>query len=257
MKKLERRLNALSTKRNRYFDNEKNHTIFTPPAISKWLREIIEPEMGNVKVVFDPACGSGNLLEPFKDKVTVGCDIEDFGADIDNFIQEDFLSWKSGDYPMDLVNMNPPYNHSKESSKKYGRGSLLPELFADKCFKIFGKDVKMILFTPMGLRLNTRCYSTKQGARYRNIRDNWGPITSIVSLPLDVFPNADFNPEGIIGYKGQKGKKVLGGLKKSNIKRKETQQEILFFNMPKLKPHYCLPDKVIEELRDMDTEAWG
>jgi len=249
-------MNAIGTSRNRYFDSRKSHTIFTPPAISNWLREVIEPDLKNVNVVFDPACGSGNLLNPFKDKTTIGCDVEDFSPEIDTFIQEDFLEWKPGKYETDLVIANPPYNHTRESARKWGRSTLFPEMFADKVFELFGKDVKMILFTPMGLRLNTRCYSKKQGSRYRNIRDNWGPITSIVSLPLDVFPNPDFDPENQIGYKGQKIKQGSGVLTKSNIKRKETQQEILFFNMPKLNPHYCLPESVIKDLRQMDKEAW-
>ena len=130
----------------------------------------------------------------------------------------------------------------------------------------------MILFTPMGFRLNTRCSTRKQGERYNNIRDNFGKITSIVSLPLDVFPNVDFDPNYPVQRRDTtKFKKEFPGMKefdsavqkdplkhfvKSNIKRKETQQEILFFNMPKLEPHYSLPDSVIKELRQMDVDLW-
>lgn len=228
-------------------------TIFTPPPVAKWISEIIQPELSEVTTIIDPSIGSGNLTDYYKDKFRIGVDIEDFSPDVDFFSNEDFLDWTGEDYPkIDLVIMNPPYNHTKESRKKWGRGSLLPELFADKCFKLFGKDVKMILFTPMGLRLNTRCYTTMQGSRYRNIRDNWGEITSIVTLPLDLFPNPDFDVSRPFERRNPKK-----GIKTSNIKRKETQQEILFFNMPKLKPHYCLPDWVFEELREMDREVWG
>ncbi len=266
-------MNAYCVQRNKYYSNTKSHVIFSPPPVCDWLRKILEPEMGEIETVFDPSVGSGNLLAPFKDKTTIGCDIEDFGAEIDQFFKDDFLTWK-GDFPqIDLVNMNPPYNHSKESAKRWGKTNLLPELFAEKCFKLFGKDTKMILFTPMGLRLNTRCYTKKQGDRYRNMRDNFGKITSIISLPLDLFPNPDFNP----AYPEQrrnptKFKDVYPELKstdekvkadpikyylKSNIKRKETHQEILLFNMPKLDPHYSLPNSVIEELREMDRTLWG
>ncbi len=246
-------MNSLSTSRNRYFDAEKNNTIFTPPPICNWLAEILAPELPKITTIFDPTVGSGNLLNPFKNKgkTLLGCDIADYSPNIDHFWQDDFLTWK-GNYPtMDLIIMNPPYNHTKETRKKWGRSSLLPELFVAKCFELFGKDVRLILFTPMGFRLNTRCYSKNQGTRYRNIRDKFGPITSIVTLPLDVFPNPDFDPEVDVVRRNPK-KKIM----QSNIKRKETQQEIIFFNMPKLEPHYCLPDNVLNELRIMDMEAW-
>ena len=244
-------MNPYTVSRNKYFDNTKNHVIFTPPPICNWLAEVLQAELSSIETIFDPCVGSGNLLAPFKDKVKLGVDIENFNPNINQFWQDDFLTW-NGNFPqMDLVIMNPPYNHSKESRKKWGRSSLLPELFAAKCFELFGKDVRMIMFTPMGFRLNTRCYTKKQGDRYRNIRDNFGPITSIVSLPLDVFPNPDFdNSENEVRRNPKK--KIM----KSNIKRKETQQEIIFFNMPKLKPHYLLPDKVLNALRIMDMELW-
>lgn len=244
-------MNPIGTSRNRYFDNTKNHTIFTPPPLCNWLKEILEPELSKIEFIFDPAVGSGNLLHPFKGKTLLGCDIEDFQPNINQFWQDDFLTWR-GNFPtMDLVIMNPPYNHTKETRKKWGRSSLLPELFAAKCFELWGKDLKLIMFTPMGFRLNTRCSTRKQGDRYRNIRDKFGSITSIVTLPLDVFPNPDFDPEKDEVRRNPK-KKIYA----SNIKRKETQQEIIFFNMPKLEPHYLLPDKVINELRIMDMEAW-
>jgi len=246
---------AFNTAKNKYFDKTKNHTIFTPPTVCNWLYEILQPELEDVKTVFDPACGSGNLLMPFKqnpDIVTMGCDIEDFGADIDHLFKDDFLTWK-GEFPeIDLCMINPPFNHTPESRKKWGKTNLLPELFIQKCFDLFGKDVKAVLFTPMGFRLNTRCYTEKQGSRYRNIRDNMGKITSIVSIPLDMFPNPDFDERLPEQRKNPRLK-----IPNSNIKRKEIQQEIIFFNMPKLDPHYCLPDSVIEDLREMDRETWG
>ena len=246
-------MNAHSVKKNNYFSNTKSHTIFTPPPLCKWLTEILKDEIPKGGTLFDPSVGSGNLLSYFEDVVKLGADIEDFKPDVDSFLLGDFLDWKIGEYSApDLILMNPPYNHTKESRKKWGRSTLFPELFASHCFKLFGKDVKMILFTPMGLRLNTRCSTVKQGDRYKNIRDNWGEITSIVSLPLDCFPNPDFKPK-----EDEVRRNPAKGIMKSNIKRKETQQEILFFNMPNLKPHYCLPETVIEKLREMDKEAWS
>ena len=244
-------MNPLSTSRNQYFDKTKDHTIFTPPPICNWLKEILEPELKHIETIFDPAVGSGNLLHPFKGKTLLGCDIEDFQPNITKYWVDDFLTWNGKNYPtMDLVIMNPPYNHSKESRKKWGKNNLLPELFAAKCFELFGKETRLIMFTPMGFRLNTRCYTKKQGDRYRDLRDKLGKITSIVSLPLDVFPNPDYDIE-----RDEERRNPKKGIMTSNIKRKEAHQEILFFNMPKLEPHYLLPDKVINELRILDMEV--
>lgn len=243
-------MNAHSTKKNQYNYNRKDHAIFTPPPVCEWLAKILEPEIPRGGTILDPACGGGNLLDPFEDTyTTIGCDIEDYGAELDHFVKDDFLTWKAGDYGIDIVVMNPPYNHTKESAKTYGRSTLLPELFADKCFKLFGTKVKMIMFTPMGLRLNIRKQKESQGNRYDKIRDNWGDITSIVSLPMDIFHNVDFDPSKPVQIRNTKK-----GIMKSNILRKETQQEILFFNMPDLKPHYCLPESVLEKLRETDRE---
>jgi hypothetical protein len=235
---------------------------------------VLEPEMKGVRTIFDPAVGSGNLLDPFEDGkyIKMGCDIEDFGARLDSSFKDDFLSWR-GTFPkVDLFLSNPPYNHTKKSREKYGRGSLLPEMFAEKGFELFGRDLKMVLFAPMGMRLNTRCYTKKQGDRYRNMRDKFGDLTSIISLPLDMFPDPKFDPSITERRRNpNRFKKEFPGLKESdpevkanrkkyylesNIKRCETQQEILLFNMPKLKPHYFLPDRVLEELRIMDKELW-
>lgn len=267
-------MNPQSTSRDRYFDNRKNNVIFTPPPLCKWLADLVTPAIGNFESVFDPAVGSGNLLEPFSNTISkIGCDIKDFNPQIDAKYIDDFLTWQP---PLDAPSLtisNPPYNHSDKSRKKYGRDSLLPELFAAKVFELFGNEAPLILFTPMGLRLNTRSYTAKQGDRYRRIRDDFGKITSIISLPLDIFPNPDFD----VNFDEQRrsmGKfnlkfpnmtedmpQVQANKKKyfleSNIKRKETHQEILIFNIPKLDPHYCLPDSVIEDIRNLDRAFWG
>lgn len=252
-------MNAMSTQRNKYIENRKNHTIYTPLPICYWLHSVLTPVWQKMKpgdVVFDPCVGSGNLLRPFDNFTRIGMDTDDLGCDfLDGFQKGDFLSvdtMGTENMNVGLVNMNPPYNHTKESSSKYGRGSLLPELFASKVFELFGKDQKMVMFTPMGFRLNIRCAKPSQGDRYRNIRDNMGKITGIASLPLDVFHNPDFDPDALEGPKGV----VRDGVKleKSNLRRKETQQEIIFFNMPEIDPHPMIPDIVFDALRDIDKE---
>jgi type I restriction enzyme M protein len=263
---------ALSTSKNNYLESTKNHSIFTALPVCKWLDELIQPVLPKNPTILDPCCGTGNLTLFFVNALIINCDITDHGAGLDNFIQADFLDWKKDDKyeGIDLVMINPPYNHSVESREKWGKTSLLPELFVDKCFELFGKNIKIILFTPMGLLLNTRCKTKKQGTRYRHIRDDWGQITSIVSLPLDCFHNPDFDTnyseqnkspekfktkfEGLKASSAEVLKDPIKYFQKSNLKRKETHQQIIFFNMPELKPHYCLPESVIEELREIDKE---
>jgi len=265
---------AYSVDKNNYLKNTKNSAIFTPPSISKWIAKLIANEIKDITVLFDPAVGSGNLLNPYEGKIKIGCDIVDFGAKIDNFIKADFLDSKEDDYGVEVaVIANPPYNHSDASRAKWGKDQLLPELMIDKSFKMFGKKTPMVWIVPMGLRLNTRCNTKKQGERYRNIRDNWGEITSICSLPLDCFHNPDFDNDYPVQVKSPaKFKKNYPGMKKtdskviadpikyhqkSNIKRKETHQEILFFNMPGLKPHIMLDQYVIDDLREESKELWN
>jgi len=84
-----------------------------------------------------------------------------------------------------------------------GGRKLAPEIFLRKIIEVAG-HVPTVLFTPMGLRLNVR----RKGRRTEFLRSL--NITSIVSLPLDFF-------EGVLFH-----------------------SEILFLNMPKLKPHYAL-----------------
>jgi len=244
-------MNPIGVSRNNYLESTKESTIFTPEPVCKWLREIVRPYSPSGSVVFDPAVGIGNLLVPFlEDCSTMANDIKDCGDDrIQDITISDFLLWPNGRCNgIDLVLCNPPYNHDEHSRSVHGKTSLLPEMFAEKIFKIFGKDVPLVLFVPMGYRLNQRCYKESQGTRYRKMRDEFGEITSIVTLPLDLFHNNSFDetiPEQI--------RNVKKGIMKSNIKRVETQQEIIFYNMPLLKPHYFLPDSVINELREYDN----
>ena len=58
----------------------------------------------------------------------------------------------------------------------------------------------------MGFRLNQRINST----RWKKIRDEYPPISTIISLPLDIFEDTLFH------------------------------SEIIGFNTDKLKPHYFL-----------------
>lgn len=229
-------MNPLSTSRNKYHQNVKDSSIMTPSKVAQFLyylvhAPIIESDrfinkVHQSPVVFDPCCGTGNLLKPFFDNsfCVHGIDIVNY-VDRDKkiiFNRKNFLEWNglwssgvSIKNNVALVICNPPFNTYSDNKKwmkenKKGK-ALLPELFADKVFKLFDKDVPLILFSPMGLRLNQR----KKSNRWRKMRDEWPQISSIVSLPLDIFPDVEFH------------------------------NEILIFNIDGLNPHYMLPEEYV------------
>jgi len=50
------------------------------------------------------------------------------------------------------------------NSIKKGK-ALLPELFSDKIFELYGNDVPYVLICPMGIRLNQRMYDKNRNVR--------------------------------------------------------------------------------------------
>lgn len=224
----------LTTARNQYRDNEKRHDIFTPPALAEFLAEILSPivseriEQG-CNVIVDPAVGSGRLLYPFKRRfgtkvITVGYDIVDQETHgVDYFNNWNFLNGKilHETYAQGyqdrtaLVIANFPFNNTQESRsflKSLGKGNaLLPEVFLDRIWELYGTDVPVAAIVPMGLRLNQRVHS----ARWRKMRDTYPKITSIVSLPLNIFEGVEFHCE------------------------------IVVFNAPGLDAHYFLPEEAV------------
>lgn len=206
-------MNPLSTAKNPYYDNRKDATVFTPHRVAEFLFYIIYEEYANpmdISTVVDPCVGKGSLLKPwapfFK---TIGYDVEDFGVPfIDRFERGDFFE-ATPDHPADLVVCNPPFNKDLKNTSAGNR--LIPEMFLDRIFEVWGEATKAVLFAPMGMRLNQRIRSK----RWRAMRDRLARITSIVSMPLDIFPGVEFH------------------------------NEILLFNMPELEPHYFLPEEVV------------
>ena len=53
-----------------------NGIFYTPPELSKMLKEIVEKEVSDIKEVYDPTCGRGALLSVFDD------DVVKYGQDI-------------------------------------------------------------------------------------------------------------------------------------------------------------------------------
>ena len=105
----------------------------------------------------------------------------------------------------DLVVCNPPFNSTN------GETRFLPQLFLERIVKVVRPGTPIVLFSPMAMRLD----QTTKSARWRWLRDNCPPITGIISLPHDAFRSV------------------------------KVHAEILLFNMPKLEPHYFVPDKYL------------
>ena len=89
---------------------------------------------------------------------------------------------------------------------------MYPEVFLRHIFDLWGPQTPTVMFAPMGMRLNQRRKST----RWRWLRDCGAEITSIISLPLDVFPDVEFHAE------------------------------ILIFNVSGIQPHYFLPEEALQ-----------
>lgn len=231
--------NPLTTARNKYSQNKKCSSIYTPKGICNFLFSILTPyvkdylNLNGKRFIIDPAVGTGNLLEPFKrfDDLynygikTIGFDIKDCPDRkyTDVFVKKDFLSNEISDHDVTVtygkkvlfVICNPPFNNDTES--KYNK-KLLPELFAKEVFETYGYDTPLVLFAPMEFRLNNRKISKR--LKYFSSNDCKAKITSIISLPLDIFPGVEFH------------------------------NEILLWNFPKfyLEAHYWLPSIYLKGL---------
>lgn len=233
---------ALNVSRNDYIKNPKEFDIFTPPEICYFIQDVVS--INKYEKILDVCCGSGNLSVPFSQSETppelIGVDVIDHSSTYPGkFMQFDFANIKdkkelakmsTEDKEEDLkdylnncdylkifspqfVLCNPPWN--KCPGKK-----LYPFEIAKKVFELFGPKTPMVLFTPMGLRLNRR-YGAKRARELESLIERGCEITSICSMPIDAF------------FPGNK--------------EKGQQWEILFFNVENIKPHYWFTEKLKEK----------
>lgn len=160
----------------------------TDKRICNFLYSIIN-ENYTPKKILDPCCGDRRLTNLFDCK-KINYEIKE---------GKDFLK-ETNKIDCDFVIMNPPFN--------LGTGrKLAVEVFMDKVLELVDNDIPIILITPMGFRLNQKIKSN----RWRKIRDKYPPITTIISLPLDIFEDTLYH------------------------------SEIVCFNTNELEPHYFLP----------------
>ncbi len=211
-------MNPLSVTRNDYRKNKKNSTVWTPTGVAQFLYDILHGPVqqkatgpdypDNTLTVFDPAIGSGRLTDPWYQAghSVIGCDI---APETNRFVFctlgrfEEFAWWLDRASP-DIVLCNPPFNGAPGKQ-------LYPEVFLKRVFELFGARIPVVLFAPMGFRLNQR----RKSKRWRWLRDCGPEITSVVSLPLDIFDDVEFH------------------------------NEILIYNVDGIKPHYFLPEEAL------------
>lgn len=209
--------------RNNFYKRQKKATIFTPDYVSDFLYAIFHSQISKRSLVIDPCVGQGSLLKPWKQNGynVIGIDIEYQG--FPKTIVRNYLEITKGevsDLKPDLVIMNPPFNIDQKTKayirKHYGGRPLLPEVWLQKAIELFGSSVPIVMFTPYGFRLN-QSQTSKRWQKF--IEREYPEITTIISLPKDVFKNILFH------------------------------SEVLAFNMPELKGHYFLQQQDVEKRR--------
>lgn len=201
--------------RNNFHKKVKNSMVYTPDFVSYFLFRLLEKQ-NFTGLLLDPCVGAGSLLKPWQRAgySVVGIDIVNQG--FVPTIKRNFLDVEVGEVATpDIVLMNPPFNIDSTTKEyiqnKYGGRPLLPELWLQKTIELFGKDIPIALFTPYGFRLN----QTISSSRWKKFMDDtYPPISSIVSLPKNIF-------EGILFH-----------------------SEILLFNMPGMRGHYFYGEKL-------------
>ena len=180
---------------------EKDSKVYTPEIIAKRVHQIITDSGLKTDVIFEPSIGEGFIVKDFTESKIIGNDIDPKGKNFcDEFYLGDFENFKKSllKDEVDIVISNPPFNGHK--SRK-----LYPEVFLRKIVEEFGRDIPIVIIVPHGLRLNQKMKSK----RWKWMNDNL-EITSILSLPVDIFPGVLFHTE------------------------------IIFFNVPNIKPHYYI-----------------
>lgn len=207
--------------RNNYNVKPKTSTIYTPNKLSDYIFDLLNDFIKKDGYIFDPCVGRGSLLIPWKEKgyKVFGVDIIDQGFQPmleKNYLDlsiDDIKSIKYLDDKMpNLIVINPPFNIDENTikiikEKKYGSARpFLPEVWLDKAIELFGKNIPILIFTPYGFRLNS---SIKSGTKRRDkLKTHYPEISSIISLPKDIYDQVMFH------------------------------SEILIFNVKGIKPHY-------------------
>lgn len=190
-------------KRNNYNLKPKASNIQTPPEVSQFIYELLRDKFPIKKgyPILDPCAGIGNLLNPWQKAgyPTYGMDIREDNRGSRILIQN-FLTWDGWNIfgyqsKPQLVLCNPPFNG-------YGK-QLGSEVWLDKIIELFGKDIPIVLFAPVGFCANLTLESKR---REKFDSGTYPPIVSRITLPKNIFPGVIFHSEILLfNIEGLKG----------------------------------------------------
>jgi tRNA1(Val) A37 N6-methylase TrmN6 len=153
---------------------KKKHGIYeTPDCIAKFLFLVVNAHVDAISSVLDPACGSGNLLDPFWENLpecpTTGIDTDRISLmlaeiraccrqvgraakwGIHKFDTDDFLG-STFDRLFDVIVANPPWGLPKSQIKTYERGEF-PTSFTNQAdsWALFMEKATNLLASETGL----------------------------------------------------------------------------------------------------------
>jgi hypothetical protein len=174
--------------------NRRPSNTTTPPGVCRFLHDIIS-EKYTVKTILDPCAGRGNLTRPWK-----GCKVIAFEATKG----KDFFQCPDS-IKSDLVLCNPPWSGGGKTAKSP------VSMFLERILEVVPKRTPIVLIAHWSFRMD----QDKKSSRWKWLRDECPPISSIITLPHDIWADA------------------------------KVHSEILLFNMRKLRPHYFLPDEYL------------
>jgi hypothetical protein len=171
--------------------NRRPANTATPPGVCRFLHDIIGEKYA-VKTILDPCAGRGNLTRPWR-----GCKVIAYEATKG----KDFFECPDR-IQCDLVLCNPPWSGGGKTAKSP------VSVFVERILEVVSPRTPIVLIAHWSFRMD----QDKKSSRWRWLRDECPPISSIITLPHDIWSDA------------------------------KVHSEILCFNMPRLKPHYFLPD---------------
>ena len=197
-------------KLNNYHLKPKPSNIQTPPEVSQFIFELLKDKIPSDTLILDPCCGQGSLLQPWVESNNYPIHGIDLVKSCYTNQVRDFLTW-DGKPPYgrphenNLILCNPPF-------KSYGH-KLGSEVWLDKIIELFGKEIPIVLFAPVGFAPVGFCANlTLNNKRHEKFENGtYPPISSRITLPKNIF-------EGVVFH-----------------------SEILIFNLQGLKSHYFLP----------------
>lgn len=174
----------ISTKKNPYYDNRKNSTVYTPQSLCNWLFEIIRID-GNIRSgnIIDACVGTGNMIRPFMNYIdSQSCQYRfcSFGFDIDDnnisfgknecytFTKTNYLEWPMNDNKDDaskIINKWPLWkrktitNNRLYKELKYNTDLVLmnPPFNNEGCLKGYDKIIDYETNKKTQIHYNKHC----------------------------------------------------------------------------------------------------